>query len=471
MTTVYSLPLADIRPHPHNPRQDLGDLTELADSIRSQGVLQPITVVPDPDAPTGYVCLLGHRRHAASKVAGQQLIPAMVRTDLSASQQLAAMGVENVQRSDLTPVEEATWLQELLDLGDVKRSQLSKVTGMSKTTVSSRLKLGHLPAVAQMKVHEGQATLEEALQLADADLPADVVEDLTGKLGTPSFRWSLEDARRAAKAAADRAKVRARLEEAGVTWSDNHAGVDVTQWTFECRVDVDTDITALDLHARRLAVPGNWGSEVTIYRPLTDDEAVQLAAEAEERYQARKAQPSWEERQEARRALLEPLNVARALRVEFLRPFMTGGKLLTPGQSTAVFDELVFGLGPLGWEVDDQYGWLDLGRSTALSLQEKHALVLAPEGRDRLALAALAACAEGAPDGELVELYDRAGVFTAGKTEEGWGSDETILQWYSLLEHLGYEPSEWEDERLALGLPDLTDDAPTDSDVDEAVAS
>ena len=459
MNTVYWLPLDEIHPHPHNPRQDLGDLTELADSIRSQGVLQPITVAPDPDNPGQWVCLLGHRRHAASKIAAPDaLIPAMIREDLTTiSAQITAMFSENTQRSDLTPVEEGLCLQEMLDLGEIKRSQLSKVTGLSKTTISTRLKIAALPAPARDKVHEGQATLEEALQLADDDLPADLVEDLTAKLGTPAFRWELENARRAAKAAADRATVRARLEESGVTWSDNHDGVDTTRWAFERRVDLDTDITALDLHAPHLAVPGHWGSEVNIYRPLTDDEAAQKAAEVEKLYQARKAQPSWEEKQEARRALIEPMNVARALRGEFLTPYTTGAKLLTPGQSTAVFDELVFVIGPLGWEVDDQFGWLDHNVYTPTTLGQKHTLVLAPEGRDRLALAALAACAEGAPDGELVEPYDRAGVFTVMKTEEGWGADETILRWYALLEHLGYVPSEWENERLALGLPDVDD--------------
>lgn len=462
MTTVYSLPLADIRPHPHNPRQDLGDLTELADSIRSQGVLQPITVVPDPDAPTGYVCLLGHRRHAAAALADQQLIPAMIRSDLTESQQLVAMGVENVQRSDLTPVEEATWLQGLLDLGEVKRSQLSKITGMAKSTVSSRLKLAHLPAAAKAKVHEGQATLEEALQLADADLPADVVEDLTTRLGTPSFRWEMENAQRAAKAAADRAKARAVLEAAGVNWSDNNDGVDTTLWGFLRRVDVTVTAEDLsDLPGLCMAVPGHWGSEVNIYRPLTDDESAKALAEIEERNRMlaeRKAGPTWEERQEAIRALIEPLNVARALRVEFLTPYMTGAALLTPGQSTAVFDELVFGLGSMGWGMDDQFGWLDLGRSTPLSLQEKHALVLSPEGRDRLALAALAAVAEDAPEYEHEDIYNLGGIFSAHKTAGGWGKYESILQWYALLEHLGYVPSEWEDDRLTMGLPNLTGD-------------
>ena len=475
MTTVYSLDVHAIAPHPHNPRRALGDLTELADSIRSQGVLQPITVVPDPDKPTEYLCLLGHRRHAAARLAGQALIPAMIRTDLSPSDQVVAMGVENVQRSDLTPVEESSWLQELLDLGEVKRSQLSKVTGMSKTTVSSRLKLASLPDVAKVMVHEGQATLEEALQLADADLPADVVEDLTSKLGTPAFRWEMEQAVRAAKAAADRAKVRARLEAAGVTWSDRKDGVDVYRWGFLRRVDVEmTDEDVEELPAGCMAVPGHWGSEVNIYRPLTDDEAAEATTEVEKRNEAlaaRQAQPSWEERQAAIVAMIEPLNVARALRVEFLTPFMTGAKLLTPGQSTAVFDELVFGVGPIGWGMDDQFGWLDLGRSTPLSLQEKHALVLTQEGRDRLALAALAAVAEDAPEGEHEDMYGTLGLVSAYKSANGWGPYESIQRWYSLLEHLGYEPSEWEDERLALGLPDLTDDAPTDSDVDEAVAS
>lgn len=452
MTTVYSISVADIRPHPNNPRQDLGDLTELADSIRSQGVLQPITVAPDPGNPTGYMCLLGHRRHAASQVAGQTLIPAMIREDLSTvSAQIAAMFSENTQRSDLTPVEEGLCLQEMLDLGEIKRSQLSKVTGMSKSTVSSRLKLAALPGPARDKVHTGQATLEEALQLADADLPADVVEDLTTRLGTPSFRWELENALRAATAAKERAQARTRLEAVGVTWSDNHDGIDVTRWGFHSRVDLETDLA--DLPEGCMAVPGHWGSEVNIYRPLTPEEL----AQAEERQQAKK-EPRWGEIQKQRYALVEPLNVARALRRAFLTPYTTGAKLLTPGQSSAVFDELIFGVGAEGWEVDDQYGWLD--HTTPTTLQQKHALVLTPEGRDRLALAALAAAADGAPDQEhdVTFVLAAMGVISVHRTQTGWGAWEPVLRWYALLEHLGYLPSEWENERISLGLPDLTED-------------
>ncbi|MBO6269431.1 MAG: ParB N-terminal domain-containing protein [Clostridium sp.] len=70
------LPIENLLPHPLNPRKDLGDLTELADSIRAQGVLQNLTVVPEPlEGPDKYRILIGHRRHAAAKLAGLTELP------------------------------------------------------------------------------------------------------------------------------------------------------------------------------------------------------------------------------------------------------------------------------------------------------------------------------------------------------------------------------------------------------------
>jgi len=463
--TVHDLPLVKLYHHPHNPRKTLGDLTDLTTSVQEHGVLQPITVVPTTGTDGEHTIVMGHRRAEAARLAGLPTVPAIIDPDLTESQQIIMMGHENIQRSQLTPVEEADWVQDLLDVGHIKRSNLSRVTGMPKSTITARLKLANLPTPIKDKVHTGQATLEDALALADPDLPAEAVEDLTGKLGTGAFRWGIEQARRDATAEKARATVFAALAEVGVTRVDTP--VDVATYVFAFRLDSPDALTNHEVVAGSVALAGHWGAEVTVYRPRTAEEAAEFAeatAAREVRDATPEPGPSWEERQEAVRALVGPLNIARALRVEFLGPFMSGAKLLTPGQSIAVFDELVFGIGE-GWELDDVFGWLDLGRDVPLTVQQKHALVLTPEGRDRLALAALAATGEGAPDVEHESPHDACGVFSAWKTAEGWGGHDSIQRWYALLEHLGYVPSEWETGQLHEGLPDA-DDVDGDAGVD-----
>ena len=108
---LQNIPLNLIDPHPHNPRRQLGDLTELADSIRAQGVRQNLLVVPSDLQGDGtwarYTAVIGHRRLAAAKLAGLTEVPAVVDEGLSPADQLELMLVENVQRSDLSPEEEA----------------------------------------------------------------------------------------------------------------------------------------------------------------------------------------------------------------------------------------------------------------------------------------------------------------------------------------------------------------------------
>lgn len=137
---------ADIVPHPDNPRQDLGDLTELADSIRANGVLENLVVIRNPenfkriafpgsegsaevwnnaDAPE-FVVVIGHRRLAAAKLAGLDAVPCVVR-DMTRDEAIAAMLTENGQRTALTPYEETRGFQQLsLDMGKSVR-QISDI--------------------------------------------------------------------------------------------------------------------------------------------------------------------------------------------------------------------------------------------------------------------------------------------------------------------------------------------------------
>lgn len=121
---VY-LSIDELFPHPDNPRRELGDLTELADSIKQNGVLQNLTVVPriatselaGEPCQQGYTVIIGHRRLAAAKLAGLSELPCVIM-EMTEKEQIQTMLVENMQRSDLTVYEEAQGFQMMLDLGE-----------------------------------------------------------------------------------------------------------------------------------------------------------------------------------------------------------------------------------------------------------------------------------------------------------------------------------------------------------------
>lgn len=115
---VVMLETALIDPNPANPRRDVGDVGELADSIRAQGIRQNLLVVPAPEG--RFTLVIGHRRLEAAKLAGLERVPAVV-AELDEREQRELMLVENSQRTDLTVVEEADGYQGLLDLGRASR--------------------------------------------------------------------------------------------------------------------------------------------------------------------------------------------------------------------------------------------------------------------------------------------------------------------------------------------------------------
>lgn len=130
-----------LHPHPENPRKDLGDLEELRESIRENGIMQNLTVVPDSDG-DGYMILIGHRRFAASEGIVDEL-PCIIADHLTEREQVGIMLAENMQRSDLTFIEQAHGFQLMMDLGDTVES-ISKKTGFSKQTIKHRLEISKL---------------------------------------------------------------------------------------------------------------------------------------------------------------------------------------------------------------------------------------------------------------------------------------------------------------------------------------
>lgn len=193
MQELISLPITRLHPHPDNPRKDLGDLTELTDSIKVNGILQNLTVVPDtPDDPdTDYTVIIGHRRLAGATLAGLAEVPCVVAT-MTPAEQVRTMLMENIQRSDLTVYEQAQGFQMMLDLGGTV-SSVAADTGFSETTVRRRVKLLELDPEEFKKSEARGATLFDYMELDKVDDPEEK-NKLLKVIGTPDFKAKLQRA-------------------------------------------------------------------------------------------------------------------------------------------------------------------------------------------------------------------------------------------------------------------------------------
>src|SRR2546423_2483474 len=145
---IQEAPLDAIRLHPRNLRRQVGDVAEMAQSMRERGVLEPLIVAPGLDEGAGVVLIAGHRRLAAARLAKLGTVPTIYRSDLnSEAKQVIAMLIENGQRADLSAIEEARGYQLALELsdGDLTAAKLSKAVGKPATRVRGRLGLFRFP--------------------------------------------------------------------------------------------------------------------------------------------------------------------------------------------------------------------------------------------------------------------------------------------------------------------------------------
>jgi ParB family transcriptional regulator, chromosome partitioning protein len=156
------LPTDAIRPNPRNVRSEVGDITELAASIRAEGILQPLSVEPAEDST--YTLLWGQRRYAAVQRLGITAVPCIIRQPAGDRRTTARMVIENVHRKDLPPLDEARAYQTLLDDG-MTRSEIARATGVSAATITHRLALLELPNAAQKMVRDGRLSLGAAASL------------------------------------------------------------------------------------------------------------------------------------------------------------------------------------------------------------------------------------------------------------------------------------------------------------------
>lgn len=163
LSSVTELPLADIRPNPYQPRRTFDEtaLAELADSIKTTGVFQPIIVRKSVN---GYEIITGERRFRASKLAGKDTIPAIVR-QFDDPEMMEIAVLENLQREDLTPLEEAHAYDTLMVKLDLTQQAVSERLGKSRPYIANAVRLLTLPKEVQGMLDDGRLSGAQARSL------------------------------------------------------------------------------------------------------------------------------------------------------------------------------------------------------------------------------------------------------------------------------------------------------------------
>lgn len=227
---VKSVPVDKIQPSKDNQRSKVGDVDELATSIKSVGVLEPLLVTPNGSGST-YTIVCGHRRHAAAKKAGVTEIPVVIRDDLDERDRNEIQLIENLQREDLSSIDEARAYKKLLDLGFSQRHLADRV-GRSQSHISKRVALLELPAAAFKKIDEGVLTVDAAAHLLRLkDLPAKYMNDVLKKASSSrDVKWSVDRAKSEHADELKLAKVRSDLKAKGAKV------VDLPGWNSKSKV-------------------------------------------------------------------------------------------------------------------------------------------------------------------------------------------------------------------------------------------
>ena len=241
MNQIKMMDINELYPHPDNPRKNLGDISELAESIKKNGIMQNLTVVPGHyltldeyknqyaavggnkrDAEVfyqtnresafvgdGYTVIIGHRRLAASKAAGLDKVPCVI-SDMDERQQLCTMMEENMQRQDLTITEQAYGFQFMLDLGEDIKS-IAKRTGFGETTIRHRLEIAKLDRKALEANLKGT---DGGYQLGINDLiELEKIKDVKKRNDILKTAYSQADLQAKIKNAVNKEKIDAAMEE------------------------------------------------------------------------------------------------------------------------------------------------------------------------------------------------------------------------------------------------------------------
>jgi ParB/RepB/Spo0J family partition protein len=421
--------------HPANVRERLRYLDDLADSISTSGIVEPLVVVPIED---GYRILAGHRRAAAAVRAELDVVPCFLRPDLAdlEGDQIAVALAENIQRDNLSTIEEAHAYAQLSAFPEWTAQRIAKTTGRESHEVTRLIEVTKLRDAAQLPAARGDLSLSQAADLEEFVDEPDTYRRLINQAGKPSFRVALADAQRARRIARQIAETKATLEETGVTVIEKPASYKEVECELRYLTNPDdnTDIDE-ESHANCLGhaafVDPYRGEAVYVckdphayghltpkwYKHLTEEEAATWAAE--------------EEAAKARELALE---VAADVRRVFVRErIATKGK--PPAGILRLAIEFIFSGHDLP-SLDEVAWYLGHDDTESIDIEEALASVVRKASDTRLPLLLLAVTTAAAED-------------NLGRAPKRWGYSEALaVRWLSYLRGLGYALSDAEVDLL-----------------------
>ena len=173
------IPIANLKPSPSQPRRlfNKNSISELADSIKAKGLVQPLVVRPSPSDANSYEIIAGERRWRAAQIAQLHEVPVVIR-NFNDTEALEIAIIENVQRSDLSPIEEAAGYKRLIENHGHTQEDLSGIVGKSRSHIANIIRLLSLPQSIQDMITEGKISSGHARAIMNSAFPEQLAEKI-----------------------------------------------------------------------------------------------------------------------------------------------------------------------------------------------------------------------------------------------------------------------------------------------------
>jgi len=467
MNEIKMIPIGQLKHHPDNPRKDLGDLVELTESIKTRGIMQNLTVVPDMETKK-YLVVIGNRRLEAAKAAGLVELPCAIDTQMDEKEQMATMLMENMQRQDLTVYEQAEGFQMMMNLGYTEK-EIGEKTGFSTKTVKDRLKLTKLNKKEFGKAVNQGATLLDLLEVTKLDSKADQKEVMDAA-GTENFRARMQTALRKQEFAKNKKRLEPVVRELmpEIPANERYSSKWEKYWNESFKMDGDAE--ALKKHIqqkimRNKELPYRYGieeygtGEIVFYKgkpkaaPMTEEEKTERQKSLLRTKHLRLVKNFWEQAYELRKDFVKNYTVTNGQSASTMGKIIVrraleqcdewDGKLKASHNWDDAYIRDVLGLPENPEEKPGQDPNVPSWRKNYFSIWEK------VDGKTDVPMVrAMVAWAVGGglywPDGPEHGLYDSVD----GKYSKGSGMGNGVDKLYDFLMEIGYQLSDMEKQLL-----------------------
>ena len=241
---VVEIKIEDLKRHPKNVRRKYEGIEELAQSIKENGIMQNLTVVPDKEEEGKYLVVIGNRRLTAAREAGLETAPCVVVEDMAEKEQITTMLMENMNRKDLTVYEEAEAMQMCFEDFGLRVEEIEEKTGLSKTTINHRLNIAKLDKETLVEKVE-----DKEFQLSLSDLYAlEKVKDVNTRNKILKEAWDSKDLANKARQAAreeirekNKGKLIAECEKLGINKAPDGVNYYSNGWLQIKHISLDSD--------------------------------------------------------------------------------------------------------------------------------------------------------------------------------------------------------------------------------------